>query len=87
MYLIKLDFLNYLKLLFYFYCMAFSENIKKLRKDRGWTQEQASDKLGIKMHNLGAYEEGRARPPLDVLKKFVELYKPKNVRKFLFDQI
>ncbi|HYG37819.1 MAG TPA: LexA family transcriptional regulator [Cytophagales bacterium] len=39
-----------------------NENIKYLRKQNGWTQEQFSQKIGIKRSLLGAYEEGRAEP-------------------------
>jgi transcriptional regulator with XRE-family HTH domain len=39
--------------------MAISnQNLKYLRKLRGWTQEEFSGKIRIKRSLLGAYEEG-----------------------------
>jgi transcriptional regulator with XRE-family HTH domain len=42
-------------------------NLKYLRKLRGWTQEEFANKLSIKRSLIGAYEEERADPRLDVL--------------------
>jgi len=44
-----------------------SNNIKFLRKRARLTQEQLSEKIGIKRSLLGAYEEGRADPRLNNL--------------------
>jgi transcriptional regulator with XRE-family HTH domain len=51
------------------------QNLKYLRKLRGWTQEEFSAKLGIKRSLLGAYEEERADPRLDVLESISEIFK------------
>lgn len=39
-----------------------SENIRYLRKLKGYTQEQFAERIGIKRSLLGAYEEARANP-------------------------
>ena len=44
-----------------------SNNIKYLRKLNGLTQEQFSQRIGIKRSLLGAYEEGRANPNWNTL--------------------
>lgn len=51
------------------------KNLKYLRKLRGWTQEEFAAKLGIKRSLLGAYEEERAEPRLDVLENVSEIFK------------
>ncbi len=51
-----------------------SENIKFLRKKLGLTQEQFSERLGIKRSLLGAYEEARADPRISNLIKMAELF-------------
>ena len=51
------------------------QNLKYLRKLRGWTQEEFAIKLGIKRSLIGAYEEERADPRLDVLEIVSELFK------------
>lgn len=54
---------------------AAGKNLKYLRKLRGWTQEEFAAKLQIKRSLLGAYEEERAEPRLDVLETVSELFK------------
>jgi|TARA_B100001564_G_scaffold310944_1_gene282933 transcriptional regulator with XRE-family HTH domain len=43
------------------------ENLKSLRKSKGWTQQALADRLGLTRPTLGAYEEGRSEPKLSVL--------------------
>ena len=50
-------------------------NLKYLRKLRGWTQEEFSNKLNIKRSLIGAYEEERADPRLEVLEIVSEMFK------------
>jgi transcriptional regulator with XRE-family HTH domain len=51
-----------------------NENIKYLRKQKGLTQEQLAEKIGIKRSLLGAYEEGRAEPGLNYLIKMSKIF-------------
>lgn len=51
------------------------QNLKYLRKLRGWTQEEFSIKLGIKRSLIGAYEEERADPRIEVLEIVSDLFK------------
>ncbi len=51
------------------------QNLKYLRKLRGWTQEEFAIKLGIKRSLIGAYEEERADPRLDVLEILADIFK------------
>ena len=44
-----------------------AENLKALRKARGWTQQALAERLGLTRPTLGAYEEGRSEPKLSVL--------------------
>lgn len=56
--------------------MAISnQNLKYLRKLRGWTQEEFANKLRIKRSLLGAYEEERAEPRIDVLEVVCDIFK------------
>jgi transcriptional regulator with XRE-family HTH domain len=56
--------------------MAISnQNLKYLRKLRGWTQEEFAQKLRIKRSLLGAYEEERAEPRIDVLEVVCNIFK------------
>ena len=51
------------------------QNLKYLRKLRGWTQEEFAIKLGIKRSLIGAYEEERADPRLEVLEIICDIFK------------
>lgn len=51
------------------------QNLKYLRKLRGWTQEEFANKLGIKRSLVGAYEEERADPRMEVLEKLADMFK------------
>ncbi len=51
------------------------QNLKYLRKLRGWTQEEFANKLRIKRSLIGAYEEERADPRLDVLEVVADMFK------------
>ena len=54
--------------------MSCYENIRFLRKKKGWTQEKFSKKIGIKRSLVGAYEEGRSDPRLSNLLKMCEVF-------------
>lgn len=55
--------------------MSFAgKNFKYLRKQRNWTQEDFANELGIKRSLVGAYEEERAEPRLDIIKTVCHLF-------------
>ena len=54
--------------------MKINETIRFLRKQKSWTQDIFAQRLGIKRSLVGAYEEGRAEPRLDLLQKMAELF-------------
>lgn len=55
--------------------MSFAgKNLKYLRKKNSLTQDQFAQKIGIKRSLVGAYEEGRAEPRLDVLETIGKMY-------------
>ncbi len=51
-----------------------NQNVRFLRKQKGYTQSQFADMLGIKRATLGAYEEGRARPNLEVQRELSKIF-------------
>jgi transcriptional regulator with XRE-family HTH domain len=52
-----------------------NENLRALRKQVKLTQDQFAAKLDIKRSLLGAYEEGRAEPKLELLQKIADVCK------------
>lgn len=66
---------NYIFLLILIVSMVnVNENIRFLRKKKGWTQEKFSQKIGIKRSLVGAYEEGRSDPRLNNLLKMCDVF-------------
>lgn len=51
------------------------KNLRYLRKLRGWTQEEFAARLNIKRSLLGAYEEDRAKPNVEVLQQISSIFK------------
>ncbi len=50
------------------------KNLRYLRKSRGWTQDEMAQHLNIKRSLIGAYEEERADPRIDVLETMMEIF-------------
>jgi transcriptional regulator with XRE-family HTH domain len=66
--------------------MSFAgKNLKYLRKLRGWTQEDFAARIKIKRSLLGAYEEDRAEPRLEVLEMVSDIFKVSLDELFLKD--
>jgi transcriptional regulator with XRE-family HTH domain len=63
-----------------------SSNIKFLRKKKGLTQQQFADAVGVKRSLVGAYEEDRADPKYDLLKK-IAIYFEVTVDDFINETI
>lgn len=63
-----------------------SSNLKYLRKKNGLTQQHFADKMGIKRSLIGAYEEDRAEPKYELLKKIAEFFEL-TIDEFINEQI
>src|SRR3569833_3329986 len=57
-----------------------------LRKKKGLTQQQFADELGIKRSLVGAYEEERADPKYELLKK-IALFFDLSIDDFINEEI
>ena len=55
--------------------MYLSKNIKILRKQKHLTQAKFADKIGVKRSVIGAYEEGRSEPKLNLLQDICRYFK------------
>lgn len=51
-----------------------NKNLKFLRTQKGLTQKQLAEKLGLKQAAIGAYEEERATPPLSSLLDITRIF-------------
>ncbi|HEY9488772.1 MAG TPA: XRE family transcriptional regulator [Chryseosolibacter sp.] len=52
-----------------------NRNLRFLRSKEGLTQREFAQRLGLKQATLGAYEEGRATPPLNILSDVSRIFK------------
>jgi len=57
----------------------FSETLKELRINAGFSQKQIYDILGVRQSTFSAWETGRAEPSADMLLKLCKLYKVSDI--------
>ncbi len=57
----------------------FSETLKDLRIQAGYTQKQVYELLGVRQSTFSAWETGRAEPSADMLLKLCKLYKVNDI--------
>ena len=51
----------------------FSDNIKNLRKNKGFTQEELANKLNVVRQTVSQWEKGYSVPDAEMLKKIAEI--------------
>lgn len=55
--------------------MNFSDNLIKLRKTKGWSQEDLADKLSLSRQAISKWEVGTSKPDIDNLINLSKLFK------------
>lgn len=51
-----------------------NETLKQLRLDRGMTQEQVAERVGLTRQAVSSYESGRTLPGIDILERLAAVY-------------
>lgn len=51
----------------------FAENLKKIRKDKGYTQEIIAEKLNVVRQTVSKWEKGLSLPDVDMLSKIANV--------------
>ena len=51
----------------------FAENLKKIRKDKGYTQEILTEKLNVVRQTVSKWEKGLSLPDVDMLSKIANV--------------
>ena len=54
--------------------MTVGEMIRALRKERGWSQIELAEKLGLMPQNISRYEKGHVQPRESTLVNFAEAF-------------
>lgn len=52
--------------------LSFAEKIRKLRKEREWSQDVLADKIGIHGRHVSKYEGGKSLPNAETLVKIAD---------------
>jgi transcriptional regulator with XRE-family HTH domain len=53
--------------------VTFGVNVRRLRKERGWSQEVLADAVGLAPTYVGQLERGRRNPTLEVVERFARV--------------
>ncbi len=54
--------------------MALHDNIKRLRKQKGWSQTELAEKIGSHLSHVNRIETGKYKPSVDVLIKLADVF-------------
>ena len=54
--------------------MALHDNIKRLRKQKGWSQTELAEQIGSHLSHINRIETGKYKPSVDVLVKLADVF-------------
>lgn len=54
--------------------MALHDNIKRLRKQKGWSQTELAEQIGSHPSHVNRIETGKYKPSVDVLVKLADVF-------------
>ena len=54
--------------------MNLSQNLKKLRKKKRWSQSQLAEQIGSHLSHINRIETGKYNPSLDVIQKLASVF-------------
>jgi transcriptional regulator with XRE-family HTH domain len=54
--------------------MSLGKNIRRMRRDKGWTQGQLADRAGIKLNHVSKLEQDDTDPKLSTLYKLMQAF-------------
>lgn len=52
--------------------MTFAENLKLIRKKRGFTQKEIAERLGVSQPNYAQYENGKRKPKVETIRRIAD---------------
>lgn len=54
--------------------MEFSQIVKSLRLERGWSQQEVADRVGLNKMTISQYENGKRKPSFEVIEALAEIF-------------
>lgn len=55
--------------------MEFSQIVKSLRLERGWSQQEVADRAGLNKMTISQYENGKRKPSFEVIEALAEIFR------------
>lgn len=52
--------------------LTIGERIKEAREEKGLTQRQVADRMGVKYQNIGQYERGLRTPKIGTIRRIAD---------------
>ncbi|EKR62086.1 DNA-binding helix-turn-helix protein [Leptospira weilii str. 2006001853] len=53
---------------------SFGDKVKKLRKEKGWSQDEFASKIGVHGRHIGKYENGSTMPNSETVIKMAKVF-------------
>ncbi|EKO87920.1 MULTISPECIES: helix-turn-helix domain-containing protein [Leptospira] len=53
---------------------SFGKKVKKLRKEKGWSQDEFAEKIGVHGRHIGKYENGSTMPHSETVIKMAKVF-------------
>jgi transcriptional regulator with XRE-family HTH domain len=53
--------------------MSLGDNVKRIRKERGWSQAELADKIGAHLNHVSKIENSKYMPSFDTVQKLAEV--------------
>lgn len=54
--------------------MEFSQIVKSLRLERGWSQQEVADRVGLNKMTISQHENGKRKPSFEVIEALAEIF-------------
>jgi transcriptional regulator with XRE-family HTH domain len=54
--------------------MGLADNLKRMRKKKGWSQSQLAEQIGSHLSHINRIETGKYNPSLDVVQKLAKVF-------------
>ncbi|MBQ0057323.1 MAG: helix-turn-helix transcriptional regulator [Bacteroidales bacterium] len=54
--------------------MEFKDIVKQLRTERGWSQQDVADRLGVNKQTISQYERGIRKPLFDTAEQLADIF-------------
>lgn len=54
--------------------MDFSQIVKQLRQERGWSQQEVADRVGLNKMTISQYENGKRKPSFEMIEALAAVF-------------